>query len=536
MHGPVQGKKPISRFDPASPKARPGSAMHVAAGAQRTARRAAGNRPFLCAILSVLILHGCGRPAVAPAFASPPVDGSAPQGLPPETVGYLLYDPRSGRIVEQFQRRRPLIPASTTKVLTVGAALDLLGPDFRFSTDLLYRGYVDDGLLTGDLILAGGEDPELHVRDLLDLVDALKRKGIREIQGRFLYVDHAPLRRERIDDGMEDEAAYNPAISSLSLESNVLFLRWRRSGPVTEAYFVPSLPGTQLSQKEKDPTEADEREIIFEAPASARRPLQGQQGEGWTLLRPKQPEGMRPLPVKNAGAYTARVFRLLCQTRGIHLPEPAATATVSGTHIARHTSRPLREIGAQIFATSDNAMTELVLLRTAAATSGRYQTLPEAAETLRRHLLARIHGLDSTGLQLRNGSGLTSENRISAEQLLAGLLYADAVSGPGGIESMLPVGGWSQGLQGRLNRPEELFRVVAKPGGIFYSVTLTGFLYPASGRRLAFAILISDLALRRRYEALTDRRSRRRALEANAWMRQNREALDGILADWIKRH
>lgn len=479
-------------------------------------------------LTALLILTGCGRNAVSPALSAPPVDAAPPVGILPETVGYLLYDPARGAIVEQFHRRHPLIPASTTKVLTVGAALDVLGPDFRFSTDLLYNGRISDGVLRGDLFLVGGEDPELHVRDLLQFVDALRSKGVSQVQGRFLYLEKAPFRQERIDEGMEEEAAYNPAIGSLSLESNVLFLRWRKSGPVTEAYFIPSLPGTLLSRRDQDPTDADEREVIFDTAGRDR------QGEGWKMLRPKQPEGIRPLPVKNAGAYTASVFRLLCKTRGIYLPEATATTSVAGTHIARHSSRTLREIGTQIFATSDNAMTELVLLRLAAEKTGSPQSLSDAAATLRSHLLDRMGGIDTAGLQLRNGSGLTSENRVTAEQLLAGLLYADRTAG--GVEAMLPVGGWSQGMQGRLNHPDELFRVVAKPGGIFYSVTLTGFLYPASGRRLAFAILISDLAQRSRYEKLQDRRSRRRGLEASIWMRQNREALDDILAGWIRRY
>lgn len=483
------------------------------------------NRFLLLTSFIAALLAACSGYAVAPNFGDPLHHSVPPARLKPETVGFILYDLKRGQVLEQYNRRTPFIPASTTKLLTVGAALDILGPDYRFNTDLAYRGHIRNGTLTGDLILIGGDDPELHVRDLLKMIAALHEKGVHELRGRFLYVEESAFRRDRIDSIMDEEAAYNPAIGSLSLESNVVFLHWKRKGNLPDAYLLPDLPGIDLTIKDRDPTEQDDREVVFQG------------GESWAMLRPKQPEGWRPLPVKDAGSYTARVFRLLCLTRGIHLPPPAAETEGGGRSLlARHESRPLREIAAQILATSDNPMTEQLLFRLAEKKAGHPLDLASSAALLREHLISRIGGLDATGLQLKNGSGLTSENLITPEQLVAGLLYTDAVAGPGGIEPLLPVGGWSQGLLGRLNRPPESFRVVAKPGGIYYSVTLCGFLYPASGRRMAFAIMISDRRLRAEHEAEKNRRSRSRNVEALAWMKRNRDTLDGILTEWIAKY
>jgi D-alanyl-D-alanine carboxypeptidase/D-alanyl-D-alanine-endopeptidase (penicillin-binding protein 4) len=179
-------------------------------------------------------------------------------------------------------------------------------------------------------------------------------------------------------------------------------------------------------------------------------------------------------------------------------------------------------------------MTETLLLHLARKKNGGPLPLREAAAVLENHYRTSMPGLDWTGFHLVNGSGLTSQNRITAEQLVASLLYADSIKG--GVERLLPIGGWTQGLLGRLNRPDETFRVVAKAGGIYYSVSLAGFLYPKSGRRLAFAILISDLKKRQSYEMAADRNSRKKRNEASAWMLQNRKAIDDIVSSWISRY
>lgn len=485
--------------------------------------RRSRNSILVILLSSISFFAACGKSSAAfekqlSEAALRPV--AAPASVAPETIGYVLFDPATGTVVEEFNRRLPLIPASTTKVLTLGLALRELGTDYRFKTTLGYNG----DLKTGDLVLSGGEDPELRVRDLLSLLGQLQSRIGTEWTGRFYYAGEPLFARDRIDESMEAEAAYNPALGSLSLDSNIIYLRWKKTKGSSEAHLVPSLPGIDLSLLNKEPGEEDEREVLYAG-----------QGEGWLLRKPKQPEGMRAVPVKDAGLFTGRVFQRLAATRGIRIPDPQpATNPDADRTLAVHESRPLEAIAEQILATSDNVMTELVLLHLAKKESSRPLPLREAATFLENQYRSRMPGLDWNGFQLRNGSGLTSGNRITAEQLLASLLYADSIGG--GIERLLPIGGWTQGMMGRLNRPDEAFRVVAKAGGIYYSVSLTGFVYPKSGRRLAFAIMITDLNRRKAYESANDKLSRRKSNEARMWMMQNREALDGIVSSWISRY
>src|SRR5262245_40634742 len=71
-------------------------------------------------------------------------------------VGCLLFDLTDGHRIEAHQSDEPRIPASTAKIVTTVAALQILGADYRFQTSLLTIGEVQEGTLSGNLYLRGG--------------------------------------------------------------------------------------------------------------------------------------------------------------------------------------------------------------------------------------------------------------------------------------------------------------------------------------------------------------------------------------------
>ena len=94
---------------------------------------------------------------------------------------------------------RRMSPASTMKLLTTYAALDILGTEHRFSTRMGYTGTLDEnGLLVGDIIIEAGGDPALGAEDFADqygngcpierqMAVAIRQAGIRIIQGRIIF-------------------------------------------------------------------------------------------------------------------------------------------------------------------------------------------------------------------------------------------------------------------------------------------------------------------------------------------------------------
>jgi D-alanyl-D-alanine carboxypeptidase/D-alanyl-D-alanine-endopeptidase (penicillin-binding protein 4) len=107
----------------------------------------------------------------------------AAQRLPPSAVSFVIVDPDSGRLVLGQNPDTPRSPASTIKVVTTFAALDLLGPAYTWHTRASIRGARSDGVLEGDLILQGGGDPYMTMERWWSFVHAVRARGVRTIRG-----------------------------------------------------------------------------------------------------------------------------------------------------------------------------------------------------------------------------------------------------------------------------------------------------------------------------------------------------------------
>ncbi len=173
--------------------------------------------------------------ALVAAFLGPGAQAGADSdrsGLP-EAVDAVLGDPRmeggtasvvvadaaTGELLYQHLPSSRLMPASNTKLATSAAAMDVLGPDHRFTTEVLATGRRHGPVLKGDLYLRGTGDPTLLAGDLDALAARLAASGVRRVEGRLVADD------TRFDDqrlgrswAADDESAYYSAqISALSL-------------------------------------------------------------------------------------------------------------------------------------------------------------------------------------------------------------------------------------------------------------------------------------------------------------------------------
>ena len=105
------------------------------------------------------------------------------------TISYEVIDLKSGEVVASQNPELCATPASVTKLITTATALELLGGDFQFSTYIETNGFIEAGVLKGDLIIRGGADPTLgsiHLGDraFLDyFVKVIKQNGINRIAG-----------------------------------------------------------------------------------------------------------------------------------------------------------------------------------------------------------------------------------------------------------------------------------------------------------------------------------------------------------------
>jgi D-alanyl-D-alanine carboxypeptidase/D-alanyl-D-alanine-endopeptidase (penicillin-binding protein 4) len=432
-------------------------------------------------------------------------------------MGYLLVDLASGRELASLHPDLPLIPASTTKLATAIVALDALGPEFRFRTELRAAGPVREGVLEGDLILKGGGDPALDVADLLELAVHLSTAGIREVHGRFLIDDTALPRSPEIAPDQPAEAPYNPGIGALSVAFNRVHVAWRGAGRAVEAVTLPPL-----------------EEARFEAALPDRLPPGGvelgsrQDGTVvWRVADRGRRRQASELPVKDPGLHAGNLFRRLALALDIVVGAPErGMAPADAILIAVHESAPLRQLLHDTLLYSNNMMAETIGLAAAQQLKRSYGQAPEGA-LLVRHLAQLMPEVDWRGAVLPNNSGLDGSARLTPRQLAAIVRYgwrSDA------LPALLPASGWSGTLAGRFD--DAALRVWAKTGSVHYGGALAGYLLPDNQGPAAFVTMVSDLGARAAYDALP-RPNRAADATASAWNARARGLLDNLVEGWL---
>ena len=104
-------------------------------------------------------------------------------GIPLSAAGIYVHEVGVEQPLLAAGDTRALNPASTIKLVTTFAALDQLGPAYRWSTEVYTSTPLQGDLLTGDLVLRGGGDPRLTLDNFWLLLRQLRARGLREIRG-----------------------------------------------------------------------------------------------------------------------------------------------------------------------------------------------------------------------------------------------------------------------------------------------------------------------------------------------------------------
>ncbi len=285
--------------------------------------------------------------------------------LPDESC--LLVDVEGRRIVA-FNGAKPLMPASSIKLIVAAAALDVLGPDFQYSTVL--RGVVSGGNVAGNLWLVGGGDP------LLTLGNYTSTQSQPTL---------SPTRIETLVDGLVAAGVTSVSGSVVGDESRYDAER-----------YTPSL-GLGVRSTEVGPLGA----LMI--------------NDGVILSSPIKPD--------NPALSSAIEFTRVLIERGISVAGAPKTGTASADLpvIASVTSAPLKAVIAEMLTNSDNNTAELLLKEIGLASSGQGTRIAGIAGVLAT--LTKL-SVSVDGLAMTDGSGLDRSNRVSCLTLQS-LLTSD---------------------------------------------------------------------------------------------------------------
>lgn len=390
------------------------------------------------------------------------------------TVGYVVADAETGAVLEAREPEAMLPPASVAKAVTSLYALEKLGRGHRFATRVLATGPVQNGIVQGDLVLAGGGDSTLQTDQLGDLVKRLAGQGLRGVTGGFLRWEGALPQLEQVAGDQPVQVGYNPAISGLCLNFNRVNFEWKRAGDGWSVQmdargerFLPLVEMTRMSVARRETP-------IFTYD-------RGADHEDWTVASTALGKGgSRWLPVRLPGLYAAEVFRTLARAQGIKLPAPVAVpALPGGTELGRVESEDLPEVLRAMLKFSTNLTAECSGLSASGkadlATSGAAMTDWARASF-------------GIGARFVDHSGLGGASRISAADMVK-VLLADHAQGRGLRPILRDVG--MKDDKGKVIKGHPV-KVVAKSGTLNFVSGLAGHIIPPGGREMVFAIFTGD--------------------------------------------
>jgi D-alanyl-D-alanine carboxypeptidase/D-alanyl-D-alanine-endopeptidase (penicillin-binding protein 4) len=479
-------------------------------------------RWVLTALLASAAVPGCAEaPARSPRPASKPGSGIARSGGSDAivsaaglggSVGFVVMDSRSGKVIEAAHETVGLPPASVAKAVTSFYALDRLGPSYRYATRVMATGPVQGGRLQGDLILVGSGDPSLDTDRLGDLAQALAAKGITEISGRYLAFAGGIPHIDEIDREQPDFVGYNPAVSGLNLNFNRVNFEWRRgsngydiSMDARGKRFMPAVSMASVSP------------VSREAPLFAYKA--GKDRDTWTVAQAALGKaGSRWLPVRHPEIYTAEVFATLMRAHGLRLPEATLIGALpAGAVVAETRSDALSDVMREMLKYSTNITAEALGLTASGATG-----LKASAAQMQAWAAAK-HGINC---RFVDHSGLGGDSRISAFDMAKAFHAARG--------GMLPELLKQQGLRDAngkeiKNHPT---RVVAKTGTLNFVSGLAGYVQPTSGKELTFAIFSADTARR---DALS-MFEREQPKGGPQWTRRARDMQAKLISHWAAQY
>ena len=427
--------------------------------------------------------------------------------------GVYVVDMGSGETVYAENAGRSFVPASGTKLFTTAAALDLLGSDYRYETQLFTDGVVQQGVLHGSLIVRGAGDPSVggarsgtpRIGIFQAWADSLAAAGIAHVSGDIVadddIFDDTPLGH---DWAWDDEVyGYSAQISGLSFHDNTvdISVQARLPGETGVVSWAP-LNTSYVTLHNATRT--------IEAGAQLQEGYQRIRGSNRIILSSQVPQGRtdtEAIAIDNPSLFFAHVLREVLLQRGIGVSGAAVDVDAlsikpqyaSLRRLATHRSAPLADIVKIINTFSQNLYAEQVLRTIGTEHPSANESLPPGSAAMGIAAAMRTFSaahLDTNRLQLVDGSGLSRKNLVTPTMIVQLLQYMadhpdDRVRFT--FEASLAVGGKDGTLAGRFTSGH--LHVRAKTGTLGNVSSLSGYVDTLRGRRLAFSIVCNHYSV-----------------------------------------
>ena len=408
------------------------------------------------------------------------------RNLPHESLSVFVSDVDSGEVLLKWLDDTPRNPASTIKLLTTLVALDVLGPAYRWRTDVFVAGELKDGRLDGDLMLKGYGDPFLVTERVWQLLRTIRHAGIREITGNLL-LDDAWFDVGDYDPGAFDRQplrAYNVAPNALMMNFKVVRYLFEpdQAGGSVDVTMDPALDNLSVENRlglANTSCRGYQRGITVTTNASADE----------VTFSGRFPNGCKRYAMDRSvlshNEFVYGLFDSLWRESGGSIEGGWKNVVIAedAEPLLSFDSRPLAEMVALINKHSNNVMARQLMYTLGAEINGPPGTEDSGKAVIEKWLADKQ--LASTEIAIENGAGLSRKTRTTARDMAAMLQFAWRQPYMPEYLASMSLSGLDGTLRQRFGDTQLVGKAHLKTGSLDHVTAIAGFLQTRSGRRVA---------------------------------------------------
>jgi D-alanyl-D-alanine carboxypeptidase/D-alanyl-D-alanine-endopeptidase (penicillin-binding protein 4) len=402
-------------------------------------------------------------------------------------VSLYVVDSKTGKTKFSRNIEAGLAPGSCQKIIISAAAFELLGKDYKYKTQLVYSGKIENGTLAGDIIIKGSGDPTLgswrYNRTKEDSIlnnfkKAIQQAGIAQIDG-IVLGDDGLWKSESIPDGwiwQDIGSYYGAGARALNWRENqydLILQSGKRIGdPVIKLTTLPAtVDGLNLKIELKSAAKGTGDQAYIYFPSN----------DGYQYVRGTIPvnedrfviSGSMPYPAKQlAITLVNEVNSNIIQDKNKEY-QSSDSKNISTKTIYTHTSPSFDSINYWFIKKSINLYGE-ALVKTIGYEKARYGVTDTGINIIKNFWSK--HGIEKTALNIIDGSGLSPANRVTASSLTSVLQYAKQRPWFSSFYDALP----------------EIHGIKMKSGSIGGVLSYAGYITSKDGNEYTFAFIINN--------------------------------------------
>ncbi|HEX6896133.1 MAG TPA: D-alanyl-D-alanine carboxypeptidase/D-alanyl-D-alanine-endopeptidase [Bryobacteraceae bacterium] len=436
------------------------------------------------------------------------------------SVGLQVVRLSDGKVLYQHDAEHWFVPASNMKLFTSALALMRLGPNFRFTTEVVAGQPIDaSGSIHGDLVLVGGGDPSLSGRPypyrydpqatpgstysfaaIERFADELVAGGLKTVEGQVIGDDRRYVWEPQASGWTTGDALwdYGAPVSALIVNDNSFALRVRpsaRPGDLASIWLTPPFEYFSIDNRVRTGSGPERKLRIERGPLGRELHLSG--------VVPAGDRGFSELlAVDDPAQFAAEVLTDALERRGVSIHGEAAArhrfadddaspdaSQAMPTVLVQRSSPPLSDLLQVVDKASQNLHAEVLLREVALA---RKQEGSRTAGLAQLHEFLNEIGLSSDCCQFNDGSGLSPATLVTPASVTALLGYMYKSKYRDLWLNLLPVAGSDGTLAARFAKHSEANVIHAKTGTLSHVHALSGYVLAPGHEPLAFALLVNN--------------------------------------------